>query len=51
MKTTYRDLTKLEKDVLRLKKKGLKYLGISRKLNIPEPTVYEICMNGGLKDE
>ncbi len=42
MKTKTRDLTKLERDILRLKRKGLTYLAISRKLNIPKSTAHEI---------
>lgn len=51
MKTANKDLTRLEKEILRLKRKGLTYLGISRKLNVPESTAYEVCINRGFKDD
>jgi len=38
-----KSLTETGKEILKLKKKGLTDLAISRKLNISETVVYEVC--------
>lgn len=38
-------LTKTEREILRLNKKGLTEFTISKKLNMPEPTVYHCLDN------
>ena len=44
-KTYSKKLTKIEKEVLKLNKKGLTEFAISKKLNMPEPTIHHCLDN------